>query len=93
MNYIHRDISQKEQPENITTDSRGSFIEYGKRVAYNKGGDVVIGTIVELKRNEYKLSKRSTKDWTFWNLDFELHVFGEDGNISKVKNPNCFVVI
>jgi len=75
------------KPEKLTKDSRGIIIEPGLRVAYNYSGDVVIGKIIELKKSEWK------NNGHFWNLDFELHIENENGKISKIKNPNSFVII
>lgn len=81
---VHADNGR---PHIIITDSRGSTIEPGKRVAYNLSGDIAIGTIKELKNNSWKKS-----NWT-WRLNFELIIENEDGRISKVKNPNAFLII
>jgi len=86
--YIQRSVHvDKDQPPIIITDRRGTFIEINKQVAYNLSGDVAIGIIKELKNNSWKKSK-----WG-WNLNFELTIENEDGRISKVKNPNAFVII
>lgn len=78
----------KEKPEAILRDHRGTLIEPGLRVAYNFSGDVAIGTIIELKRNEW-VEHRS--GW--WIHKFELHVKNENGHISKIKNWRSFVIV
>lgn len=71
----------------FTTDHRGTSLKVGKRVAFNHSGDVVIGTILEIKKN------------TVWqegyrnHVDFEMHVTNEDGKVSKIKNYSSFVII
>jgi hypothetical protein len=68
-----------EQPEIVTKDSRGTTIAPGLRVAYNRSGDVTIGTIEKLANNDWR--------------NFKLVIKNEDGNTSTVKNPNAFVII
>lgn len=77
----------EQEPPIIDRDWRGTLIEPGLRVAYNFSGDIAIGTIVELKKNRWKTKNKN------WFLDFELHVMGENGKLSKIQNPNCFVII
>ena len=90
MGYIHEHISsrdQKETPEPILYDSRGIPIEEELKVAYNYSGSVVMGTIKELKRNEWLKS-----EWG-WTLKFELIIENEEGFVSRIKNPNSFIII
>ena len=47
-------VNQNNKPLPIIRDSRNTLIEVGKRVAYNFSGDIAIGTIKEIKRNEWK---------------------------------------
>lgn len=75
-------------PPKITEDSRGTKIEEGKKVAFNCSGDVVIGVIKEIVKNQWKKSRES---WL--SLQFETTIEREDGHISKIKNPNSFVII
>ena len=76
-------------PKEITKDSRGTLIEPGLRVAYNRSGDVMIGEIVELKRCER--IPGYYEDMHI--LKFELLIKGEDGKVSKIKNYKSFVII
>jgi hypothetical protein len=78
---------QTEQPKIVTTDSRGTTIAPDLRVAYNRSGNVAIGTIEKLAKNEWRKSKYG------WRLHFELVIKNENGNTSTVKNPNAFVII
>lgn len=78
----------KEKPETILRDHRGTLIEPGLRVAYNFSGDVAIGTIIELKRNEWKEVRKE-----YWSHKFELRVQNENGHISKIKNWRSFVIV
>ena len=93
MAYIHTSLQKENSPEPITRDSRGTEIQLGLRVAYNYQGDVIIGTIKELKRNEWKAVRKGTGTSMWWSLKFELLIENEEGHISKVKNPNSFVLI
>jgi hypothetical protein len=78
----------KEKPEIPTRDHRGTLIESGLRVAYNWSGDVALGVIVEVKKNDWK--ERST-GW--WSHQFEIHVKNENGHLSKIKNWRSFVIV
>jgi hypothetical protein len=78
---------QTEQPEIVVRDSRGTTIAPGLRVAYNRSGDVAIGTIEKLAKNDWR------KDKYGWRLHFELVIKNENGDTSTVKNPNAFVII
>ena len=81
-NYIER-------PNVVTRDHRGTEICEGLRVAFNRSGDVLIGKIITVKKNKWiYIDSRM-----FWRLVYEIHIEAEDGTISKVKNPNSFVVI
>lgn len=77
-------------PHEVTQDRRGTTIEVGSRVAFNHSGDIAIGIIRELKKCEWE---RMSHDSQRWQIKFELHIEREDGGISKVKNPNSFVII
>jgi hypothetical protein len=78
----------KEKPEIITRDHRGTLIEPGLRVAYNFSGDVALGTIIEVKKNNWK---ERSPGW--WSHEFELHVRNENGHLSKIKNCRSFIII
>lgn len=81
------------KPQSIIRDRRGILFEPNMRVAYNRSGDVVIGTIKEITKNVWNVSRQGIEPKKWWNLRFEMIVEGEDGLISKIKNPNSFVVI
>jgi hypothetical protein len=78
-----------ESPKIITKDHRGTEICEGLRVAYNRSGDTIIGKIINVHKNKWKYIE-SRK---FWRLTYEIHIEAEDGKVSKVKNPNSFVII
>lgn len=78
----------KEKPEVVITDHRGVKIEPGLRVAYNWSGDVALGVILEIKKNDWKEIRSG-----WWSHQFELHVKNEDGHISKIKNWRSFIII
>jgi hypothetical protein len=78
---------QDNEPLIIDRDSRGTFIAPGLRVAYNHSGNVVAGTIFEVKKNIWENLRNE------WRLKFEIHIMGENGKLSKIKNPNSFVII
>jgi hypothetical protein len=91
---IQTDISNwygehNKTPEPITLDHRGTTICEGLRVAFNRSGDVLIGKIIKVKKNEWTYSESGKR----WRLLYEMHIEAEDGNISKVKNVNSFVII
>ena len=71
----------------FTTDHRGTIIEAGKKVAFNRSGDVIIGTILDIKKNAY------WKDGYRTHVEFEMHILNEEGTVSKIKNYSSFVII
>lgn len=75
------------EKQSFTTDHRGTPLEAGKRVAFNRSGDVIIGTILVIKKNSY------WKDGYRNHIDFEMHVQNEEGAVSKIKNYSSFVII
>jgi len=86
----HIDSIGSTGPAKIDRDHRGTLIVNGLRVAFNRSGDVVLGTIKEYKRCDWYVPKGSP--WR-WCLKFEIHIEDENGHVSKVKNPNSFVII
>ena len=90
---ISTSISQVEKPSKITTDSRGTEIITGVRVAYNFQGRVILGTIVNYKRCDWYRARPGIGRESWWALRFELHIENEAGDISKIKNPNSFIII
>lgn len=85
---IRTDSFGLNKPEPINSDSRGCNIETGFRVAYNRSGDVVIGTIMNYS-SEWVFSERQK----YWRLNFKMVIQHESGNISTISNPNSFVII
>tara|TARA_R110000868_G_scaffold95085_2_gene261798 strand:- start:358 stop:618 length:261 start_codon:yes stop_codon:yes gene_type:complete len=75
------------EPAVVNRDSRGVLIEEGLKVAYNQSGNVVLGVIKKFKCSEWSATKSG------WRLKFILLIENEEGQLSKVKNPNSFVVI
>lgn len=86
--YSTWDKSDKTPPAPVTDDHYGTPILPGRKVAFNKSGEVALGTIIALKRSEWKLSRQ---DW--YSLKFALKIKNQDGSISTVTNPNSFVII
>jgi hypothetical protein len=80
-------------PPVVLNDSRGTLILEGAKVAYNRSGEVVLGTIVEVRHNKWikKTSRNSTH--YHWRLKFEMEIKNENGDKSMIKNPNSFVII
>jgi hypothetical protein len=91
MAHIHQRSYNFPELLAVTRDSRGKLIEVGLRVAYNLSGSVAIGKIEAIPKNCWK--EKSTKISTQWSLDFEMHILGENDRITKIKNPNSFVII
>jgi hypothetical protein len=82
--------------DRVLTDSRGVKLEEGLRVAYNLSGSIALGVIKKIHKNKWKQdsgTKNSRTGEMPWRLEFELHVLGEDNKISKIKNPNSFLII
>lgn len=80
---------QNEAPAIITRDHRGVEICEGLRVAFNRSGYTLIGKIIEVKKNKW----RYIESRKLWELIFEIEIESEDGDVSKIKNPNSFVII
>ena len=78
-----------EKPEPIERDYRGVKFDVGNFVAYNKSGNVRLGKILNINKNEFVLRNKSTA----YVLKFEMVVCGDDNTISIVKNPNSVVNI
>ena len=75
------------ETSSFTADHRGTPLTIGKRVAFNRSGDVIIGTILEIKKNKVWQEGYCSR------IDFEMHVTNEEGNVSKIKNYSSFVII
>jgi len=88
-----RSKHQVAQPGPIVNDSRGIRIEPGLKVAFNRSGDIVLGTIITVKKNVWKDSRQGVGNQKWWTHHFEMHIKGEDGNTSKIKNANSFIII
>jgi hypothetical protein len=88
---IRRSFYQEQEPKKIEKDSKGSFIKNDRKVAYNRSGDVVTGSIISIKKNKW--TRTGGRTIPHWSLSFELEVRGDDGVISIIKNPNSFVMI
>lgn len=87
-------VSTKEEPAPIVVDPKGNPITLRARVAYNMSGNIKTGYIDSLKKNRWRKSRPSTEGKFWWYLDFELLIENEEtGKISKIKNPNSFVII
>lgn len=83
---------EDKEPQRVDKDSKGKLIKNDSKVAYNRSGDVVTGTIIRLKKSKWKLADfRGDRKW--WKLQFELEIRGDDGVISIIKNPNSFIII
>jgi len=83
----------EQAPEPITTDHRHTPIREGARVAYNKSGGIMLGRIVKVVRNEWKVARTGVAPKSWWTLKFILQIEGEDGNMSYIANPLSFVII
>jgi hypothetical protein len=89
MNDVRTSYWQDNAPEPIVADYNGGRFYKNQRVAFNYQGSVKLGTIIELKRSEWK-----ERGYGSWALVFDLHIQGDGAEkISKIKNPNSVVVI
>jgi len=82
-----------QKPKPINTDSRGTKIEPGLRIAYNRSGYVKIGKIRKITVNKWKKTRAGVSPKSWWFAQFEMIVENENGYLSKVRNPDAFVVI
>lgn len=90
---INRIVRHLDCPPPILTDSRGSFIIEGSKIAYNRSGNIALGTIKKVRKNFWKRDRASIGLESWYSLKFEMEVIGEDDSKSIVKNPNSFVII
>lgn len=84
----------------VTRDRRGVKLQSGLRVAYNRSGEIHLGTIVSYKTswverleyyyNQKVVNQNAKKDW---GMSFKMVIQSEDGSQSTVKNPRSFLVI
>ena len=87
---------QKNKPEPFINDHRNSPIELGKKVAFNRSGDIEFGEIIsfssEWKQDKYTKYK-DPQGRVYWRHIFSLQVKREDGGVSTVKNYRSFLII
>jgi hypothetical protein len=93
MKNIITHTSQVKSPQQIITDCYGTDIRVGAEVAFNYQGAVRRGVIEELKRCDWYAARKGSGNESWWAVRFELLVKNEDGDISKIKNPNSFFII
>ena len=84
---------QVEKPKQIETDSRGTQIQIGSQVAYNRAGKILLGTIYRYVRCTWKVVRPGQDNKSWWALYFNMQIKGEDDAITTLKNPNSFVII
>ena len=96
---------QVEKPTmKVTTDYRGTLLKEGSKVAYNYSGNVAIGTVVGIVKDEWYSPNRTGSflrpenvpkigDKIWWYHRFMVEIKHESGHISKVKNYQSFLVI
>lgn len=86
-------IHQKDKPSPIAFDTDYHRIVNGSKVAFNRSGEVKKGVLKEVTKNEWKVRRDGVDDKKWWGLDFEAIIEDKDGNTSKIKNPNSFIII
>lgn len=86
---------QKDKPSEVKNDHRGVPIEIGKRVAFNRSGDVEFGTIVSFSAKwRVRKEKYQNPDGKLnWILNFALVIKRESGGESTVKNYKSFIIV
>lgn len=85
---------QKDKPEIPNRDRRGVLIQTSLRVAYNRSGDIETGTIIEVRKNDWKIARKGVDDKFWWSHQFEMLIKNEiDEKITTVKNYNSFLII
>lgn len=87
------EIMSKNTPDEITTDFYGVDFLPGDKVAINYMGEIRIGYILEIKRNEWFKLRGGINGKTWWTLKFEMKVKQLDGTVSTVKNIRSFIRI
>lgn len=87
-------VSAKEEPAPITLDSKGNPISLRARVAYNLSGGIEIGYIDSIEKNGWRKVNKGLGENFMWGTVFEILIENEEtGKISKIKNPNSFIVL
>lgn len=84
-------IIQEQKPDILRRDSRGTLIELGKRIAYNRSGTVVLGKIMWFRSDWKTMPNHKDRNW--WRIQFSMRVEGDDETVTTLKNPNSFVII
>lgn len=83
---------QKEKPNSLT-QRNGVTLQEGLPIAYNRSGEVILGTIVEVIKNDWKPVRKGIDDKFWWKHDFQMKVISDNGIPSTIRNFNSFVVI
>lgn len=85
-------LMQKDCPDPILEDSRGTLIVSGARVAYNLSGNVVLG-VLQGMNSSWTQIRPGANNTSWWNCKFNAFIVNEKGEVSTVKNPNSFVIL
>lgn len=85
---------QEHKPLIECRDHYGVKLEPGLRVAFNKGGEVRIGMILEIARLDYKRTRDGVFPKSWWRLicDIKVKEFNSE-HVSTIKNINSIIVI
>lgn len=83
---------QKLPPEIVSKDKYGNEITIGSMVAINRSGKVIIGRILKILKNEWKISRSGCDGNEHWRLVYAAMAVNDDYT-TIVRNPNGMVVI
>jgi hypothetical protein len=92
MKKIETNKSRVLQPKPILRDSMGETIEIDSTVYFNKGGAVCLGRVIKLVRSEWVICRDGVGEEKWWGLRFEMAIETPDNQVSKVRNPNSFLI-
>lgn len=89
---VQTTLLQKDRPDPVLLDSRGTEIKQGVKIAYNMSGNICLGTVRGMT-SDWTQIRPGPDDLKWWNCKFTMVVLNENGETSTLKNPNSFVIL
>lgn len=71
----------------MPVDVKGHYIYEGDTVAFNRSGQIAVGTIVDIKAFGWRARRTQSDGKTWWHLECKIEIEA-DGKISTIRNPN-----
>lgn len=87
-------LHQKNKPSILQEDYKRSSYEIGTKVAFNRSGEVRVGTIVEVLKNDWKAERKGVGDKHWWSHQLEVVIVDQqDKKASVIRNNKSIAVI